>query len=186
MPERWLAIERLFQEALERPDAEREAFLRAACDGDDDLRREVESLLANERGAAFLSTPALAMADQEPMGRSLTGQRLGPYTVGQLLGAGGMGEVYRARDTKLDRDVAIKILPRAFVSDSDRLARFRREARTLALFNDPGIGAVYGLEEWDGVPGLVLELVEGETLAERVRRGPLPIHETLDIACQIA
>ena len=99
----------------------------------------------------------------------MTGQSLGGYHLQALLGAGGMGEVYRARDPKLGRDVAIKILPRAFTSDPDRLARFEREARMLAALNHPNICAIYGLEEADGVRFLVLELVEGETLAETAR-----------------
>ncbi len=102
------------------------------------------------------------------------------------IGVGGMGEVYRARDTKLGRDVAIKILPSAFSSDPDRLARFEREARVLASLNHPHIGAIYGLEDADGLRALVLELVDGETLAERIARGPLRLHDTLAIARQIA
>ena len=95
---------------------------------------------------------------------------LGGYQLQALLGAGGMGEVYRARDTKLGRDVAIKILPRAFTSDPDRLARFEREARMLAALNHPNICAIYGLEEADGIRFLILELVDGETLADRIAR----------------
>jgi serine/threonine protein kinase len=99
---------------------------------------------------------------------SLTGQRFGAFDVHSLLGAGGMGEVYRAHDSRLGRDVALKILPAAFTADSERLARFEREARVLAALNHPHIGAIYGLEESGGVRALVLELVEGETLAERI------------------
>ena len=102
------------------------------------------------------------------------------------LGAGGMGEVYRARDTKLGRDVAIKVVADVFLSDPERLARFEREARVLATLNHPHIGAIYGVEEADGVRGLVLELVEGATLAERLASGPLPIQEALTVARQIA
>ena len=98
----------------------------------------------------------------------MTGRTLGGYHLRALVGAGGMGEVYRAHDTKLGRDVAIKILPRAFTSDPDRLARFEREARMLAALNHPNICAIYGLEEADGIRFLILELVEGETLAERL------------------
>jgi serine/threonine-protein kinase len=112
--------------------------------------------------------------------------RLGPYEIQALLGAGGMGEVYRARDTKLGRDVAIKILPEVFASDPERLARFEREARMLAALNHPHIGAIYGVEDAESVRALVLELVEGDTLAERLRRGPVPITDALAIARQIA
>ena len=118
---------------------------------------------------------------------SLTpGTHLGAYEVVARIGAGGMGEVYRARDTKLHRDVALKILPDAFASDSDRLARFQREARVLASLNHPNIGGIHGLEESDGLNALVLELVEGETLADRIARGPIPVDEALPIAKQIA
>jgi len=114
------------------------------------------------------------------------GTRLGPFEILSPLGAGGMGEVYRARDPKLNRDVAIKVLPRAVASDTERLARFRREAQVLASLNHPHIAAIYGLEHSDGVDALVLELVEGETLAERLAGGPLPVEEALEVARQIA
>jgi serine/threonine protein kinase len=127
-------------------------------------------------------------------GRGLIGKRLGVYVVREPIGAGGMGEIYRARDTRLGRDVAIKILPAAFTTDPERLARFEREARVLAALNHPNIATIYGVEEsWDVGAGfsrlgsaLVMELVEGETLAERIARGPLRPPETLAIATQIA
>ena len=114
------------------------------------------------------------------------GTTIGPYAVVGLIGQGGMGEVYRARDTKLDRDVALKVLPEAFTADPDRLARFEREAKVLASLNHPNIGTIHGLEESDGVKALVLELVEGPTLADRIERGPMLIDEALPIARQIA
>jgi serine/threonine-protein kinase len=114
------------------------------------------------------------------------GRRLGPYEILGPLGAGGMGEVYRARDGKLGRDVAIKVLPAAFATDAERLARFRREAQVLAALNHNHIAAIYGLEESGGLEALVLELVPGETLAERLGKGPLPLDEALEIARQIA
>src|SRR5262245_52701278 len=114
------------------------------------------------------------------------GTRLGAYEIVSLLGAGGMGEVYRARDTKLERDVAIKVLPEAFVADPERVARFQREAKTLAALNHPHIGGIYGLEDAGGMYALVLELVEGPTLADRIAQGPIPIDEALPIAQQIA
>ena len=114
------------------------------------------------------------------------GTALGPYQVTAQIGAGGMGEVYRARDTKLDRDVALKVLPDAFTSDPDRLARFEREAKVLASLNHPNIGHIYGLEEAEGTKALVLELVEGPTLADRIAEGPIPVDEALPIAKQIA
>ena len=114
------------------------------------------------------------------------GTTLGPYEIVAPIGAGGMGEVYQARDTKLDRDVALKVLPEAFTSDPDRLARFEREAKVLASLNHPNIGSIYGLEEADGVKALVLELIEGPTLADRIKQGPIPVDEALPIAKQIA
>ena len=116
----------------------------------------------------------------------LPGTRLGPYEVHSALGAGGMGEVYRARDTKLGRDVALKIIPESWASDSDRLARFQREAQMLALLNHPHIAAIYGFEESTHPPALVLELVEGPTLADRIEQGPIPVEDALPIARQIA
>jgi eukaryotic-like serine/threonine-protein kinase len=115
-----------------------------------------------------------------------TGTRLGPYEVLGALGAGGMGEVYRARDTRLDRDVAIKILPELFAADPDRLMRFTREAKTLAALNHPHIAQIHGLEQSGGVHALVMELVEGEDLAARIARGRVPLDEALPIARQIA
>jgi Tol biopolymer transport system component len=117
---------------------------------------------------------------------ALTGRQLGTYRVYESLGAGGMGEVYRARDMRLDRDVAIKVLPHAFTADADRLARFEREAKVLASLNHPNIAAIYGVEEGGGVPALVLELVEGPTLAQRIARGPVPLADALPVAKQIA
>ena len=114
------------------------------------------------------------------------GSTLGPYEVTAKIGAGGMGEVYRARDTKLDRDVALKVLPQAFTDDPDRLARFEREAKVLASLNHPNIGHIYGLEEAEGQRALVLELIEGPTLADRIAQGPIPVDEALPIAKQIA
>ena len=115
-----------------------------------------------------------------------SGTRLGPYEILSPLGAGGMGEVYRARDTKLRRDVALKILPEPFASDTDRVARFAREAQTLAALNHPNIAHLHGLEESGGVRALVMELVGGEDLAQRLLRGPIPVDEALPIARQVA
>src|SRR5215470_15491031 len=114
------------------------------------------------------------------------GTRLGPYEVTALIGEGGMGKVWRAHHTALNRDDALKVLPEVFASDPDRLARFRREAQVLASLNHPNIAHVYGLEQADGVQALVMELVEGETLADRLARRRIPIDEALPIAKQIA
>src|SRR5215203_4230075 len=115
-----------------------------------------------------------------------TGTRVGPYEIIAALGAGGMGEVYRARDTKLNRDVAVKVLLASVASDPDRLARFSREAQVLASLNHPNIAHIHGVEETNGVTALILELVEGEDLAQRIARGAIPIDEALPIARQIA
>jgi serine/threonine protein kinase/Tol biopolymer transport system component len=180
-------ISDLYHAALKRPSAERSGFLADACGDDEALRHEVESLLAYDAASApFLEQPA-AVALAAAIGTADSVHRqLGPYTIVAPLGAGGMGEVYRARDTKLGRDVAIKILPPHFTSDPERRARFAREARTLATLNHPHIGAIYGLEESGDVSALVLELVEGPTLGERLARGPLTVPQTLTIARQIA
>ena len=114
------------------------------------------------------------------------GARLGNYAVTAKLGEGGMGEVWRATDTQLDRDVALKVLPEAFTSDPDRLARFDREAKVLASLNHPNIAQIHGIEEDEGTRALVLELVEGPTLADRISKGPIPLDEALPIAKQIA
>ena len=192
-PERWAQVEALCYAALQRPTAEREGFLDTACAGDATLRSEVGSLLAEEsREAGFMRNAAFNVPHVvSPEGGALAGQRLGHYAIGALLGVGGMGEVYRAHDDKLARDVAIKVLPSAFTANPDRRARLEREARTLAALNHPNIGAIYGIEDADSVPALVLELIEGETLAERLARaggpgGALPSAEALVIARQIA
>jgi eukaryotic-like serine/threonine-protein kinase len=114
------------------------------------------------------------------------GDKIGPYEIGAALGAGGMGEVYRAHDSKLARDIALKVLPKNFANDSDRMARFEREARVLASLNHPNIGAIYGLEESNGVRALIMELVEGPSLEQRMAKGPLQVAEALDVARQLA
>src|SRR6201993_861457 len=117
----------------------------------------------------------------------LTGKRLGPYEILSAIGAGGMGEVYQAHDTKLGRDVAIKVLPEAFAHDPERLSRFQREAKMLAALNHPNIATIYGLEHSDGTHYLIMELVAGETLQDRIKReGAVPVEESLKIAVQIA
>ncbi|MBA2305856.1 MAG: serine/threonine-protein kinase [Acidobacteria bacterium] len=187
-PERLRKIELLFHEARERAPAERDAFLVAACTDDPLLLREVESLLA-QIPAGVLNTPVGALVAElvpPPAPRLAPGSLVGPYRIERLIDVGGMGEVYRARDTTLGRDVAIKILPRHFTTDPQRLARFEREAQLLAALNHPNIGAIYGLEAANDVRALVLELVEGDTLAARIQRGPAPVTDALTIAGQIA
>jgi Tol biopolymer transport system component len=199
--DRWLRVKRLFEAALERPAPERSAFVTAAVAGDDTLRRDVEALIAADAAEVALSAQwplasqsllaelRVASVAGDAAGSSpglIAGNRLGKYDVLGPLGAGGMGEVYRARDPRLGRDVAIKILPNAFTSDPDRLARFEREARMLAALNHPHIAGIYGIEEAGTAPALVLELVEGPTLADRIKAGRLGVEESLTIARQIA
>src|ERR1700722_17158309 len=152
--DRWQRIEELYHSALQRDGSERAAYLQHACAGDEALRQEVESLLAHEQPTKDIletlvpeiATEALA----KDRGQSMIGRRLGSYQVVLLLGVGGMGEVYQAHDTKLGRNVAIKVLPSAFEYDPERLGRLRREARMLAALNHPNIATIYGLEESDG------------------------------------
>ena len=176
----WRRVEEIVHAALEQAPVERSAFVRDACGDDDTLRAEVESLLAN---ASAADKSVLRIGN---LGVDLVGRQIGVYRVDAFLGAGGMGEVYRARDTKLQRDVAIKVLPAGISSDPERLARFQREARVLASLNHPHIGAIHGFEESRGIAALVLELVEGPTLAERILKGPVAMGDALKIARQIA
>jgi Tol biopolymer transport system component len=190
--ERWRQVEDLFHSVSELPEAERGAHLDRACGGDAELRREVESLLTARNGTLIDGGIARAAAHViRPRGQ-WQGRTLGAYELGQLIGVGGMGEVYLARDTKLGREVAIKMLPEALTAGIDRRSRFEREARILATLNHPNIAAIYEVEEAGDVRALVLELVDGPTLAERLEAssGPrargLAIDEALDIARQIA
>ena len=189
-PDRWQQIEQLFHAALEREPNQRAAFLRDACAGDDSLLQEVQSLLTQETAAdRLLEVPALDAAANmfsKPQAQSFVGRQVGSYQVISLLGVGGMGEVYEARDTKLGRTVAIKVLPAEFIHDPERLARFQREAKMLASLNHPNIATIFGLEQFDGVHYLVMELVPGQTLAERITKGALPLEEALKLAGQIA
>jgi serine/threonine protein kinase len=187
-PERWDRVQELYHAARAWPEHERAQRLVEAC-ADETLRREVQALLDQPVSTGsfvdFLGGPAPAHLGATAH-TSLTGRRLGSYQVLSLLGRGGMGEVYRAHDLRLGRDVAIKVLPDVFTADPERLKRFESEARMLAALNHSHIGAIYGVEDVDHVPALVLELVDGDTLAERLQRGPTPPREYLRIARQIA
>ena len=188
-PERWARAAQLYESALEVEPGARAQFLADACRDDSSLRQEVESLLAQDQTAVLVDDP-VGVAAAAVLGDDAAvlqpHDQLGPYRIEELIGAGGMGQVYRARDTKLQRDVALKILPESFVHDGDRVARFTREAQVLASLNHPNIGAIYGFEDSGPVHALVLELVEGPTLADRIARGPIPIDEAIAIAKQIA
>jgi len=187
--ERWRRIEEICHAALARSAGQRPAFLREACGDDDGLRHGVETLLAQESAAErFLASPVGAVAAQVVPSATprLAGQRFGVFQVGELLGSGGMGDVYRALDTRLGRDVALKVLPPEFTADAERLVRIEREAHLLGALNHPNIAAIYALEQVGGVSGLILELVEGPTLADRLARGRCSPNETVRIARQIA
>jgi serine/threonine-protein kinase len=190
-PERWKRINDLFQSALERSPKEREALLRVACGADDALRAEVESLLlAHDQAGTFIDATAYGSgsesADSPATAEVLApGRRLGPYEVLGLVGAGGMGQVYRARDPRLSRDVAIKVVSRPARSPGES-RQLQREARAAAALTHPNILAVYDVGAEGPVAYVVSELLEGATLRERLRSGPLPRRECLDYARQIA
>ncbi len=180
-PERWQQIKLMLQDALELPPQRRSGFLDKAC-CDDALRREVESFLALGDEEARSSFPQTS-----PSHVSLPrGTKLGDYEVQSLLGVGGMGEVYRAHDSRLRRDVAVKVLPSLVSSDLDRLRRFEQEARAAAALNHPNILAVYQMGTYEGAPCLVSELLEGETLREQLKRGRIATRKAIDYGVQIA
>jgi len=197
MPARHHQVSAIFLEALEVPLAQRAQFLHKICGSDEELLREVQSLLdAHEQAGSYFDIPAVGVAARllaekdslagDATAGSLVGRRLKQYEFLSRIGVGGMGEVYRAHDRNLGRDVAIKVLSPEFSADPKRIAHLRTEARTLATLNHPCIGAIHDVQEEDGLCGLVRELVEGDTLAERIARSPLSSDETLSIAKQVA
>jgi serine/threonine-protein kinase len=185
---RWAVVDGILGAALERSPHEREAFVQQTCADDEELRRDVESLLAHVRDVGdFLEPPARQLLDVAGVSRrDSPADSFGAYRLLERLGSGGMGDVYRGRDDRLKRDVALKVLPNLLAADPDRLARFQREAEILASLNHPHIAAIYGVEECDGLRALVLELVDGATLADRIAGGPLSIHDALAIGRQVA
>ena len=189
---RWRRLEELLHAALEHDAADRSTFLKGACADDEDLRREVESLLGRQgQEAGFLGASTLqatvrsVMGDLESDG-SLIGRRLGAYDVEVWLGAGGMGEVYKARDTRLNRTVAIKVLRGTLAVDSQLRERFDREARAISQLTHPHICTLYDVGDHQGTPFLVMEYLDGETLAHRVQKGALPLDHALRYAIEIA
>ena len=186
---RWQQVEKLCQAALELEESRRAAFLEEACAGDKELRREVESLLRfDSRGDRFIEEPALElaarmMAHEKP--QSLVGKQLGSYQILSLLGPGGMGVVYRARDTRLNRSVAIKVLPSDKVSDPERKRRFIQEARAASALNHPNIITLYDIGSESGVDFIVMEYVAGKTLDHRIPRKGMRLNEALKLAIQI-
>jgi len=196
--DRWKQVDSLLQSVLERPPEERDAFLRHACATDEALEREVRSLLtAQQQAGGFLETPAIEAAaralarqqknnnqrkpDDSPIGRTISHYRV----IGKL-GAGGMGVVYEAEDIRLKRRVALKFLPDNLAHDPTALQRFKREAYAASSLNHPGICTIYEVEEQDGQPVLVMELLEGESLKERIRNGPVSTDELLDLGTQMS
>jgi eukaryotic-like serine/threonine-protein kinase len=189
-PERWRQIDQLLEAVLEREPDERAAFLAVACAGDESLRLEVESLLRSDEAAeSFIEEPVVALAADviaERQARALAGQSISHYKILSRLGAGGMGEVYLAEDTKLSRKVALKLLPAEFTSDPGRLRRFIQEARATSALNHPNILTVFEIGEAGEAHYIVTEFIDGQTLRERLKGGRLSPTATIDIGAQIA
>jgi adenylate cyclase len=181
-PERWQKIRDVLCDALEVAPEQRSAFLDGACIADSDLRSEVESLLSSQGkvSSSFLQSPAITSTTLMP------GTRLGPYNISSLLGVGGMGEVYRAHDSKLGRDIALKVLPSKTAADPHRLKRFQREARAVAALNHPHIVTIYSVEETRGTHFLTMELVDGIALDHLIPKGGMPLEKIFEIAIPTA
>jgi predicted Ser/Thr protein kinase len=189
MTERWEKLTDLFHAALDRTPPERSAFLDAACAGDEPLRAEIESLLrAHEQSGEFLERPAADVASaliDDDIELLAEGQRLGPYLIKEQIGRGGMGVVYLAEDTRLGREVAVKMLPPLFARDEMRRDRLRIEARAAATLSHPGIATLFALEEIDDTLFLVFEFVRGRTLREMAQEKALPPRAVIDLGVQI-
>ncbi len=189
-PERWQEIKQLCHSALQHTASERATFLDQACAGDEALLRDVEALLAQEKQAEhFMEAPALEVAAQEMAEDkfpSFVGKQVSHYQILSRLGAGGMGEVYLARDTRLDRIVALKILPADVGADQDHMRRFVQEAKAASAINHPNVATVYDIGEGDGISFIVMEYVEGQTLAARMHGRPLDFVEIVAICLQVA
>src|SRR5216684_4437893 len=189
-PERWQQVEEVLQAALDRVPAERAAFLDQVCAGDAELQTEASSLVsAYDAAADFIEEPAIAQDAHVILGdHSLNyiGQEIGPYKIIDRLGSGGMGEVYLAQDGRLDRLVALKVLPAYFVSDDTRLRRFQREARAASALNHPNILTIHEVGELEGVHFIATEFIDGHTIRESIASDDLSLTDVLDIVTQVA
>lgn len=194
-PERFQQVGEIYDEALELEPERRGAFIAAACAGDEELRREVESLLAaHESAAAFIDRPAVEIAagllangkSELPEETKIEGTKIENYQVLSLLGKGGMGEVYLARDLKLGRKVALKLLPKQFTQNSLRVKMFEREARTASALNHPNIITIFDIGRFDGAQFIATEYIEGQTVRRRIKDAAMPVRELLDVAIQVA
>src|SRR5256714_10531057 len=193
-PERWQQLDQLFHAALEREPEQRSAFLDEACASDEVLRKEVETLLAaHENAESFIENPAfeveaeaLAREQVSRAANSLAGQTIGHYRIIELLGAGGMGEVYLAQDMILGRQVSLKLLPAHFTADAERLRRFEQEARAASALNHPNILTIYEIGHTDSVRYIATEFIDGVMLRERMTERPMETGAALDVAIQVA
>ena len=189
-PERWQKVEAIFQDALDRPAQERASFLEQACRDDDELRNEADTLLAaHESAGDFIEQPALSHDARfifAQTGGDKVGNEVGAYRIVDRLGAGGMGEVYLAEDSRLDRLVALKLLPAYFAADDERLARFQREARSASALNHPNIITIHEVGETEDVRFIATEFIDGKTIQELISQGELTLGEVLNIGIQMA
>src|SRR5438067_13262925 len=189
-PARFQTIEEIYRAALDQEPAQISAFLDKACEGDEVLRRKVEALLASrERAASFIETSAIGLAGkiiENGQADLLVGQTIGHYKISERIGAGGMGDVYLATDVTAGRKAALKLLPARFTGDAQRLKRFQQEAHAVVALNHPNILTVYEIGEDHSIHYIASELIEGETLRDRLTRGPMQLSEAVDIAIQVA
>ncbi len=189
-PERWQQVEEVLQAALDRAPRERAAFLREVCAGDAELQTEASSLIsAYDAAADFIEEPAIAQDAHvllSHQSQTNVGREIGPYKIIDRLGGGGMGEVYLAQDARLDRLVALKVLPAYFVSDDTRLRRFQREARAASALNHPNILTIHEVGELEGVHFIATEFIDGQTIRELIARDELSLTDALDIVVQVA
>jgi eukaryotic-like serine/threonine-protein kinase len=198
-PDRWARVEQLYLSALEQDESQRPGFLEQRCRGDEALRQELESLVSwTETSSTFLEVNALEL-EARALARdhthspntlshalAIVGKTISPYHVVEQLGLGGMGVVYKAKDTRLGRLIALKFLSESQTQSPDALERFEREARAASALNHPNICTVHDTGRYEGYPFLVMELLEGQTLEKRISNGPIPLDESMELAIQIA